>query len=267
MPIGDYALNRYYDPARGRFTTPDPAASGDISRPSSWNRYAYTEGDPVNFNDPEGLFIANPWYQTGQNWMSFFLFWGGPRTVPRPLPLDPLGERGWAAKVDSKTNTWARSILSDRFISFQGSNCDKVFAGVDKSYTSGGFMSEAQNVNFYAAAKAPYSNWSQDDVSGNGDSTTSLVASLGNSTAATITNGIVPAILIGSGSLKGNVDVKITGDTLLHELLHAYTGWDDTTIYSKFSQSGLVDPKDGFTSAISRWIGTDCKNTPADPAP
>ena len=50
-------MHRYYDPARGRFTSPDPAASGTIARPNSWNRYAYTEGDPVNYYDPQGLFM------------------------------------------------------------------------------------------------------------------------------------------------------------------------------------------------------------------
>jgi RHS repeat-associated protein len=71
----DYARHRYYDPARGRFTTADPAASGEVSRPGSWNQYAYTEGDPVNFNDPEGLYIPNPWYQTVQKWIDVALSW------------------------------------------------------------------------------------------------------------------------------------------------------------------------------------------------
>jgi len=48
----DYAMNRYYGNNLGRFMTPDPyrnsAGPGD---PGSWNRYAYTSGDPVNFND------------------------------------------------------------------------------------------------------------------------------------------------------------------------------------------------------------------------
>ena len=55
-PVGlDYAMNRYYDPARGRFTTPDPSESGSIGTPLSWNRYAYVGGDPVNQSDPSGL--------------------------------------------------------------------------------------------------------------------------------------------------------------------------------------------------------------------
>ena len=55
----DYANNRYYSNAYGRFMTPDPYQSntggpGDSSDPGSWNRYAYTRGDPVNRFDPAG---------------------------------------------------------------------------------------------------------------------------------------------------------------------------------------------------------------------
>ena len=52
----DYANNRYYSNAYGRFITPDPyQASGGTLEPQSWNRYAYTRGDPVNRLDPQGL--------------------------------------------------------------------------------------------------------------------------------------------------------------------------------------------------------------------
>jgi RHS repeat-associated protein len=51
----DYANNRYYSNAYGRFMTPDPSqASGGPADPQSWNRYAYTRGDPVNRFDPWG---------------------------------------------------------------------------------------------------------------------------------------------------------------------------------------------------------------------
>jgi RHS repeat-associated protein len=50
----DYAMNRYY--SGGRFMTPDPyVASSGPAEPASWNRYAYVEGDPVNYWDPGGL--------------------------------------------------------------------------------------------------------------------------------------------------------------------------------------------------------------------
>ena len=55
-----YAKHRYYDFARGRFTTPDPSSSGKISDPLSWNRYAYVMGDPINKYDPTGLDSWDP---------------------------------------------------------------------------------------------------------------------------------------------------------------------------------------------------------------
>ena len=44
--VGLYKLGaRYYDPARGRFTQPDPLGGG----------YVYANDDPVNYVDPSGL--------------------------------------------------------------------------------------------------------------------------------------------------------------------------------------------------------------------
>ena len=51
----DYADQRYYTSAWGRFLTPDPyQSSGGPADPQSWNRYAYVVNDPVNYNDPTG---------------------------------------------------------------------------------------------------------------------------------------------------------------------------------------------------------------------
>src|ERR1039458_6735123 len=53
----DYAGQRYYGNAMGRFLTPDPGGvAADASDPGSWNRYAYVGGDPVNFADQTGRF-------------------------------------------------------------------------------------------------------------------------------------------------------------------------------------------------------------------
>jgi RHS repeat-associated protein len=51
----DYAKNRYHQPGMGRFLTPDSDKAGvRPSSPGSWNRYAYTRGDPVNRVDRTG---------------------------------------------------------------------------------------------------------------------------------------------------------------------------------------------------------------------
>ncbi len=38
----------------GRFITPDPMGGGHPADPSSWNKYAYTRGDPIGRKDPGG---------------------------------------------------------------------------------------------------------------------------------------------------------------------------------------------------------------------
>ncbi|MFF2954941.1 RHS repeat-associated core domain-containing protein [Kitasatospora sp. NPDC057965] len=44
---------RQYDPATGRFISPDPIL--DPASPQQWNAYAYSYNDPVNASDPNGL--------------------------------------------------------------------------------------------------------------------------------------------------------------------------------------------------------------------
>jgi RHS repeat-associated protein len=55
---------RFYASTYGRFDSPDPYQSGSGSGtpgdPGSWNRYAYVEGDPINFLDRHGLFEEAP---------------------------------------------------------------------------------------------------------------------------------------------------------------------------------------------------------------
>ena len=60
----DYADQRYYVNNFGRFMTPDPyrannGEAGDPTDPSSWNKFSYTRGDPVNWYDPFGLFTCS----------------------------------------------------------------------------------------------------------------------------------------------------------------------------------------------------------------
>jgi RHS repeat-associated protein len=60
----DYANQRYYSPGSGRFLTID-AADAEEGTPSSWNRFAYAWGDPVNLNDPDGLLPGSVEYEGG----------------------------------------------------------------------------------------------------------------------------------------------------------------------------------------------------------
>jgi len=54
----DHTPFRKYDSFAGRWTSPDPLRGG-ITDPQSFNRYTYTQNDPVNGVDPNGLCTFN----------------------------------------------------------------------------------------------------------------------------------------------------------------------------------------------------------------
>ncbi len=55
----DHTLHRKYASNLGRWHSPDPVR-GEPSNPQSWNRYAYTAGNPVNRVDPSGSDCFDP---------------------------------------------------------------------------------------------------------------------------------------------------------------------------------------------------------------
>src|ERR1035441_6015907 len=69
--VYDY-LFRKYDPAAGRWLSPDPSGWGAVSQssPQSLNRYAYVQNDPMNSIDSDGLckvIVNGEEYDDGQD--------------------------------------------------------------------------------------------------------------------------------------------------------------------------------------------------------
>lgn len=61
-----------------------------------------------------------------------------------------------------------------------------------------------------------------------------------------------------------NSNATYESNVLLHELLHAYTGWSDPEMFENFKGYGLTNPN-GDTEDISAWLSADCTKTPASP--
>jgi RHS repeat-associated protein len=75
----DYADQRYYNASVGRFWSPDPTMDNvDYTNSASWNAYAYVNGDPINFNDPNGLSVVTlPPVVPGVNCSTVFIDYAG----------------------------------------------------------------------------------------------------------------------------------------------------------------------------------------------
>ena len=115
----DYADQRYYDGGLGRFWTVDPGGifTADPGDPTSWNRYAYVGGDPVNYHDPTGLWrqipVPDPYTvppppsrYNGNNGSNGLTFHSGPYIDPDdPDPSDsPLSGRVQSALLSLRRN-------------------------------------------------------------------------------------------------------------------------------------------------------------------
>jgi RHS repeat-associated protein len=102
----DYAVNRYYWSGLGRFLTADPyvataESASNPADPQSWNRYAYVQGDPISYNDPDGLkpaILDRAW-----QWLKGLV---DPEASPRPgaipYPISTYEEYVY----DEEVNNW-----------------------------------------------------------------------------------------------------------------------------------------------------------------
>jgi RHS repeat-associated protein len=94
----DYADQRYYGVGTGRFFTVDPGGitTAHPGNPTSWNRYAYVNGDPVNFGDPTGEDPCGP----NQTWDGEGCIDGGDTGQDQGAGVDPATAAANCTAVD-----------------------------------------------------------------------------------------------------------------------------------------------------------------------
>jgi RHS repeat-associated protein len=161
----DYADQRYYNAGTGRFWSVDPGgiATASPGNPTSWNRYAYVQGDPVNYTDRGGREReaagndVNCWespenpdcYSDGSGGGG-----GGPNTYLPEYPAPDQGGGGgnFAAFADVVTLTQLlRHELASELQNLSA-NCYKAFGTV--GVTQQAMMNGANAMTFYDSTGA-----------------------------------------------------------------------------------------------------------------
>src|ERR1035441_182418 len=240
-----YADQRYYANNFGRLMSADRTWYGtDSSRPASWNRYAYVEGDPVNYNDPLGMFIPPPSPDPPP------VPDPEPNPDPGPPPQLPRGgappQNPWLSALSVVTST--ASIIQNQNV--WKPNCQKDLAAVGTTTSAlqqgaadaqfqNGTTSNATEASLYPPNLAnglanPNQTIAQDFASHPGtDAETSLVAPL---------IYIRPAFF---AQFSGNPTPLFAEAIIIHELLHMITGETDPDL-----QRALGIPQTGQPGAM-----------------
>ncbi len=112
-----YYKARFYDPAIGRFITPDTIMP-DPTKTQSYNRYAYVEGNPVTFQVNSKFFSTYFSPDCDRIYRAFFERF--PRFVVKTFPM-PLFFRFTMPRNFSagETRPWKNVILRVAGITFQ----------------------------------------------------------------------------------------------------------------------------------------------------
>jgi len=284
----DYADQRYYTSALGRFVSPDPARnSAGPGDPGSWNRYSYTRGDPINRMDPSGLddcstgatFCITVTEATPPMPVQYFPY------IPDGLPSNDFysnTESGISDTIGLALANIAQLVESIQFAQAQSAfqnaatliagtknwsaNCEQDFtalgltdsaveAGASNAQFLDGVGSSATMASLYAGASNPRV----------GQLGALLPGTVGQDIATNPMGVVADAQLGGnliylngtliSALLNGNypaVGFDVTSVTL-HELVHNLTGLTDPDI-----QRALGLSQGGVSDNISQKLKADC---------
>jgi RHS repeat-associated protein len=83
----DHTPWRKHEQKAGRWTSPDPyKGSMSLSDPQSFNRFTYTNNDPINYVDPSGLIRLADDYDS-RWWEGLYSLWLGRQSGPMFMPM------------------------------------------------------------------------------------------------------------------------------------------------------------------------------------
>ncbi len=251
----DYAQNRFYDPARGRFTTPDPSESARVGTPLTWNRYAYVTGDPINLNDPTGFegnsVVSDSDNEESEDQPMMGPNYFGPRGFPQIIPHKPSPA---SVVISAKLKSRVRRL----------GNCTRILGGV----SANDFWQTVKTIEFFNGSKGGLdASKTETFVSRNGDQTT-LREAVWYSVAVTLTDKrgtSLPYVVLGTDYYKD--PTVSTSDVLLHEALHFGLNLGDSDLKNYLSDYGFKPGYGGTGGSddITQWLKANCPDLRKNP--
>jgi RHS repeat-associated protein len=273
----DYAVNRYYSSAMGRFLSADPAVSGaGLGEPQAWNRYGYVGGDPVNRSDPAGTCWAtvtaggtsvSQYYDCIDPTVAMvYGLAGGMLGTGMNSSAAELTFQAWNAAAGFSMQIMSEAVMA---IGDLGTHCKSVLP-------TNALGSLATNVTFYDARNTQVAGSPAFSLTGNGNYGTETLGSLLQMAAADALvlqgpgNAILKKVVLAPAFFNepsaGHTLQQSQETTLVHELLHIQYGKGDVDLadalfgFGKTPPAGVTNQQwhDAASAAISEWLFVDC---------
>src|SRR6266404_2106150 len=280
----DYALNREYSQAVGRFMHPDrygpsmksPLVLGSFGDPQGLNRYGYARNDPIDAKDPHGLAFCFGFWVYYENILLGF-------TVTGCTPGEDTKGIGGGGATNGDPGTGgggqgsgpgaaARTRLSDFLKKFQ--KCSQKLETLTRSAT--GFSPEelASDVSFRSyESYGLFATFRSEGLVGrtNAVASTQIRVLLGplspsGSRLGAWTSPISPVVILGASYFSSGVDrqgaivahemLHIANPNLTHQALAGMLGVD----YEQGPNPGATE--DAANKALTDWIEKGCQDPP-----
>jgi RHS repeat-associated protein len=266
----DYALNRSYSPAAGRFAQTDPyGPSAGVGEPQSWNRYTYVYNNPINATDRNGLDLDYTDCTTKLVWTRFetnkgdgyYYAWvahttcknaaytegvNGEESVGSPVGIKAkFGPKTQKKYNEKKVLLIGQMLNSKPCADFLSAHGISITDAIDALALQRPFDGEKSTITRWEAGAVD-----PNDPIAFQHRFLPMSSFFGRNSSAGAVTGLWPLGELGT-DVDGRSDVyfnpdRFTGATILHEALHSLTGKDDAKLAQ---QLGLSNP-DGISDAL-----------------
>ncbi|HEY7336734.1 MAG TPA: RHS repeat-associated core domain-containing protein, partial [Bryobacteraceae bacterium] len=268
----DYADQRYEAPGMGRFLTADPyRASVGAADPGSWNRYAYTRGDPINRIDRLGTCDQSADDDHSVTVCSVEDDSDVPSSTQRAVqsPLSTPFGRDRAYLIHAGGMLLARTSFSTKCegaldalgADFDGLAIAASLVDIKDGTGDNNLLASAYgDARLGASAQAKYDSQYASYLQSHGLQHLTVAdyfAAAGNVSAWTPFGGNTVYV---NPSLLYISSLYLDQGLMLHEMLHEVYGLDDFDIMKSlkaYDPGSGIDPN-GLSEQITTWMTTNC---------